>query len=99
MSRATFRNPRGVAAVLILGAAMWTCLCLVLVMALTACGPVIETVSPARIVCADNVTGAVMFDYTVDSATLANGAIQTITIGADTAPFGAPAGAECEIRP
>jgi len=58
-----FRNPTGATAVMIIGAAMWVCLCLFIALMLTACGPSdppIETISPAHVVCVSD--GVVTLD-------------------------------------
>lgn len=81
---------------LLVGAAMWVCICTALVWALTACAPEVTTVAPARIVCVQD--GVTIWDYTVDAATVDNGVITSITIGSDTAAFGAPQDANCEVR-
>lgn len=52
--------------------------------------------APAHIVC---VSGAeTVWDYTVDSATVRNGTIETITLAGQTATFTAPAGLTCSIH-
>lgn len=58
MTQATFRNPRGAAAALIVGAAMWVCLCLIAALVLSACVPVNES---ARVECRD--AQGVYFDH------------------------------------
>lgn len=94
----TFRNPTGVVVSLIVGAAMWVCICIALVWALTSCGPQPITIAPAHIVCTAAATHEVIWDATVDAATVQGGVITSVTIGADTAEFGAPQDADCEVR-
>jgi hypothetical protein len=75
------------------------CVVLVLIaMALNSCAPQPTTIAPAHIVCTAADTHEVIWDATVDSATVQGGVIMSVTIGDDTAAFGAPQNANCEVR-
>lgn len=94
-----FRNPTGATAVMIIGAALWVCLCLLIALALSACGPdvePIETIAPAHVVCVSD--GVVTLDTTLDSAQVQAGRILTVSLGGSTAALVVPLGTECAIR-
>lgn len=94
-----FRNPTGATAVMIIGAAMWVCLCLFIALMLTACGPSdppIETISPAHMVCVSD--GFVTWDSVLDSAQVQAGKILTVSLDGSTAALVVPSGTECAIH-
>ena len=94
--RVSFRNPTGVVITFLFCSAFWVCACAFLVIVLSACGPAVETIAPARIVCAED--GYVTFDARVDSVTLRDGVIETITLGSATAKFVAPKYVVCHAE-